>query len=111
MRFALLVLVGGCGCLDVQAAVAGELAETPRIDSVVMSRPQPHELDPAVIWYDDFDGPVKPYTESQGELDARGTFGGQGRSPRSSSTARRKRAAGSVWNLGRSSTLPARRTD
>ncbi len=45
-----------------------------------MSRPQPHESDPAVIWYDDFDGPVKPYTESQGELDSKESFGGQGRS-------------------------------
>jgi hypothetical protein len=61
---------------------AAALPETPRIDSVVMSRSQPQQSDTAVIWYDDFDGPVKPYTESQGELDAREAFGGRGRSMR-----------------------------
>ena len=80
MRIAILVLLVGCGCLAVQAATASESPETPRIDSVVLSRPQPHESDPAVIWYDDFDGPVKPYTESEGELDAKEAFGRQGRS-------------------------------
>jgi hypothetical protein len=52
----------------------------PRIDSVVPSRPQPHQSDPAVIWYDDFDGPEKLYSESQGGLDDRVSFGNQGRS-------------------------------
>jgi hypothetical protein len=72
-------IFGHAWCLAA-IVTAATLPETPRIDSVVMSRPQPRESDPAVIWYDDFDGPVKPYTESQGELDARETFGGQGRS-------------------------------
>lgn len=76
----LLVLTGGYDCPVGRAAMTGDLPETPRIDSVVMSRPQPHELDAAVIWYDDFDGPVKPYTESQGELDTKEAFGGEGRS-------------------------------
>jgi hypothetical protein len=80
MRIAVLVLIGGCVCLVGRTATADDLPETPRIDSVVISRPQPHESDPAVIWYDDFDGPVKPYTESQGELDAKEAFGGQGQS-------------------------------
>ena len=71
--------VGHAWCLAA-IVTAATLPETPRIDSVVMSRSQPRESDPAVIWYDDFDGPVKPYTESQGELDAREAFGGQGRS-------------------------------
>ena len=30
--------------------------EVPRIDSVVMSVPQPQASDEAVIWYDHFDG-------------------------------------------------------
>ena len=63
-----------------KAAKADDVPQTPRIDSVVMSKPQPHESDPAVIWYDDFDGPAKPYTESEGGLDAQEAFGGEGRS-------------------------------
>ncbi len=54
--------------------------EVPRIDSVVMSSPQPQASDESVIWYDDFDGPAKAYTESQGRLDDAEAFGGQGRS-------------------------------
>ena len=44
---------------------------TPRIESVVMSPGQPQEKDPAVIWYDDFDGPAKTYGEASGAPDAR----------------------------------------
>lgn len=51
-----------------------------RIDSVVPSPNQPAADDPAVIWRDDFDGPEKPYTETEGELDDRVAFGGSGRS-------------------------------
>jgi hypothetical protein len=54
--------------------------EVPRIDSVVMAAPQPQAADKAVIWYDDFDGPPKQYTESQGKLDAAEGFGGRGQS-------------------------------
>ncbi len=67
-------------CVWLAAAKADDLPETPHIDSVVLSRPQPQESDAAVIWYDDFDGPAKPYTESEGELDAKEAFGGEGRS-------------------------------
>lgn len=59
---------------------AEDMPDVPRIDSVVMVQPQPHQTDEAVIWYDDFDGESKRYTESQGELDAREAYGGQGRS-------------------------------
>jgi hypothetical protein len=38
MRIAILVLMGGCGCLVGRTATAGELPESPRIDSVVMCR-------------------------------------------------------------------------
>src|SRR5262245_31085005 len=56
-------------------------AEVPlRIDSVVPLPNQPHANDPASIWYDDFDGLEKRYTESQGDLDDRVGFGGAGRS-------------------------------
>jgi hypothetical protein len=68
-------LVVAFGAAD---AARGE-SEIPRIDSVVMSSNQPHREHPAVIWYDDFDGPAKPYTESQGRLDSEQAFGGEGR--------------------------------
>ena len=61
-------------------ARANDGPEVPRIDSVVMSPSQPHQSDEAVVWYDDFNGPEKTYTESQGALDDSEAFGGQGRS-------------------------------
>jgi len=54
--------------------------ESPRIESVVMLPTQPQEGDGAVIWYDDFDGPPKAYTESTGGLDEKEHFGGSGKS-------------------------------
>ena len=63
-----------------RAIRADDVPEVPRIDSVVMSSPQPQASDEAVIWYDDFDGSEKAYTESQGRLDDAQAFGGQGRS-------------------------------
>ena len=59
-------------------AAAEGPAPTPRIDFVDMLSPQPHESDPAVIWYDDFNGEPKRYTESQGE-NVDGGYGGQGK--------------------------------
>lgn len=53
---------------------------TPRIDSVVMSAKQPQAADKATIWYDDFDGPEKTYTESTGPVDKTVGFGGAGAS-------------------------------
>jgi hypothetical protein len=53
---------------------------SPRIESVVMLPKQPQQGDPNVIWYDDFDGPPKAYTESAGGLDGNIAFGGAGRS-------------------------------
>jgi hypothetical protein len=78
MRIRLAVFVILCVCST--AAKADDMLQSPRIDCVIMSRPQPHESDPAVIWYDDFDGPAKPYTEAEGELDTKEAFGGEGRS-------------------------------
>jgi len=77
MRVLLTVFV--VFCVWAAAAAANDAASAPRIDSVILSKPQPHESDPAVIWYDDFDGPAKSYTESDGGLDAREAFGGTGR--------------------------------
>jgi hypothetical protein len=57
-----------------------EIPEVPRIDSVVMAKPQPHETSEAVIWYDDFDGKEKNYPESGGGLDEKQAFGGRGKS-------------------------------
>jgi hypothetical protein len=39
------------------AAGAGQESDIPRVESVVPAPKQPHEGDPAVIWYDSFDGP------------------------------------------------------
>lgn len=65
----------------VSGVVLGDEApEVPRIDSVVMLEPQPHEVDQDVIWYDDFDGEEEEYTESSGRLDEEQSFGSNGRS-------------------------------
>lgn len=55
---------------------------TPRIDSVVMSVPQRHEADPAVIWYDDLDSQERQrqYPEKSGELTETHRFGATGQS-------------------------------
>jgi hypothetical protein len=59
-------------------AQGGIPPETPRIDSLAMLKTSPLKTDPAVIWYDDFDGPPKPYTESQGKIDTACGYGGAG---------------------------------
>ena len=61
-------------------AWAENAPDVPRVDSLVMSPSQPQQADEAVVWYDDFDGPEKTYTESRGGLDENEAFGGQGRS-------------------------------
>jgi len=68
-----------CAALSCGMAVGGEAPEIPRIDSVVMAKPQPHEADANVIWYDDFDE-EREYTESSGGLDEKEAYGGEGRS-------------------------------
>ncbi len=49
----LLPVLAICGC----AAQAQDKPAPPRIDSVVLAPSQPHEGNPAAIWYDNFDGP------------------------------------------------------
>lgn len=78
-RIALICIVAMC-LIPGRSTRAADGPEVPRIDSVVISTPQPQAFDEAVIWYDDFDGPEKAYTESEGRLDEEQVFGGQGRS-------------------------------
>ena len=78
-NLALFCIVTACP-LSGRLLRADDSSEVPRIDSVVMAVPQPPASDEAVVWYDDFDGPEKAYTESQGPLDDAQAFGGQGRS-------------------------------
>ncbi len=84
---ALAKFAAGAGQHPASAASAADQSDAapavPRIDNVIMVRPQPHESDPATIWYDDFDGPPKAYTESEGETDRSESFGGPGGSMRS----------------------------
>ncbi|MBI1387414.1 MAG: hypothetical protein GC154_03085 [bacterium] len=54
--------------------------EVPRVDGVVPLDPQPEAGDPAMIWYDDFDGPARSYPESNGPLVDAEAYGGSGRS-------------------------------
>jgi len=85
-RFFTLRQPGGSILLILLSAVAsGDWAQTdapeiPRIESVRMLEKQPLESDPAVIWYDDFNGPEKDYTESSGGLDSANSFGKTGKS-------------------------------
>lgn len=80
MRMLLLCLI----CVAMSSGTASvrgnEQPDVPRIDSVVMAESQPHQTDEAVIWYDDFDGKERDYTESSGGLDDQNAYGGQGRS-------------------------------
>lgn len=56
--------------------------QIPRIDSVVMANRQPHQDDPAVIWYDDFDLPQRQeqYPEKSGTMSEEVRFGTTGKS-------------------------------
>jgi len=63
-------------------AWAADAPELPRIDYILPSHRQPQEADAATIWYDDFNGPPKTYTESTGDLDEKTALGGEGKSMR-----------------------------
>jgi len=78
MRTLSLCLI--CAFCGSGAALGDNAPEVPRIDSLVMTQQQPHQADEAVIWYDDFNGEEKDYTESSGGLDDQHSYGGQGRS-------------------------------
>jgi len=75
------IVAMACGRVDPESCTPGETLEnpdTPRIDFVVPSENQPHHNDPAVIWYDDFNGGYKNYLESSGDIDTDEFFGGSG---------------------------------
>jgi len=82
------VLSIGLACaawsLETRRAYSEGTPEIPRIDSVVMATPQPHEGDPAVIWYDDFDDDKQQeqYAEKNGETTDEIQFGDAGKSLR-----------------------------
>ena len=71
----------GFACLTCFSARAvAQPPQVPRIDSVVMADNQPHQDDPAVIWYDDFDLPQRQdqYPEKSGKLSQEVRFGTTG---------------------------------
>jgi hypothetical protein len=59
-------------------ATSAQAGSPLRIDSVEPLANQPQATDPAVIWYDDFNGPAKPYTETSGTTDDHAGYGGSG---------------------------------
>lgn len=61
-------------------AWAEEVPQVPRIDSLGIAKPQPHETDPAVIWFDDFDETASQdrYAEKSGEIVETARFGLEG---------------------------------
>lgn len=76
-----MLAIIACGPVVAEEASATQ-PRAPRIDSVVMNVPQPHEDDPAVIWYDEFDDlrRQQQYPEKSGELTAVNHFGATGKS-------------------------------
>lgn len=78
----LLALAVAAPCLTASwsaSSLAG-LVAAPRIESVVPLEGQPQATAATCIFFDDFDGEPKPYTESQGGLDEQVAFGNRGRS-------------------------------
>jgi len=75
----LLVVLVACWTAPGAAQASPEAAAL-RVESVVPLPQQPQEIDKAIIWYDDFNGPEKEYGEAEGKLDPAESFGGAGRS-------------------------------
>ena len=72
MKRSAAILILGMTILPVQAQEKGEV---PRVESVVPASRQPHAGNPAVIWYDSFDGPES--TQQQYYEYQSGTPGGK----------------------------------
>jgi hypothetical protein len=74
-----LSLVSACTKYNIVVLQGRDSAkpEIPRIHSVGMSKFQPQENDPAIIWYDDFSN-KKTYLESSGAIDHTESFGTEG---------------------------------
>ena len=79
-----LVLVLFCATLArPPAAPAQEKPAVPRIASVTISSRQPQEDEPETIWFDDFDGASRQYSEMSGPtLDTQTKFGNFGQAMR-----------------------------
>lgn len=77
--FSRVVVWLASGCLS---ATAQDVPETPRIDSLEVLDRQPAEIDPAVIWYDNFDDDEKQslYPEKSGNVVDAPRFGASGKS-------------------------------
>lgn len=69
--------IGLTNSTDKNSAAPANQVEIPRIDFVEMLEPQPHEHDPAVIWFDDFSS-EKKYMDGTGEIDHDMDFGTSG---------------------------------
>ena len=78
MIIVLLLVLNMLACVPIMAG--RDKPDTPRIDCVIPAAVQPHEKDPATIWYDDFDGELKPYAEGKSPLDDKVAFGNSGKS-------------------------------
>ena len=57
--FQLIILL-----FEVNPVLPQTAPDIPHIDNLTIVKPQPQESDPAVIWYDDFNGPEKKYTRN-----------------------------------------------
>lgn len=82
MRTTLLLLLCVIAKSTLCLAAPLERPSPPRIDSITLSVPQPHQTDDAVIWYDDFDLEErnKQYPEAGGKLTREVRFGDKGKS-------------------------------
>lgn len=81
LTFSLLFF--SCICAVAQDS-SRDLPQVPRIESVVIINPQPHESARSTIWYDDFDDDSKQdeYPEKHGEATMEQYFGAAGKSLR-----------------------------
>src|SRR5437868_8172154 len=75
-----LQIIAVFSIVDVTRLATAADAPPLHIESIVPSPHQPQETDPATIWFDDFNGPEKPYGEKRGDLDPAESFGGSGKS-------------------------------
>ena len=75
-----VVMLGVASLLGGSRSVCAAPPAVPHIDSVVMVHPQPQETAREVIWYDDFDGQPRQYTEAEGPAVPDQAFGGSGQS-------------------------------
>jgi hypothetical protein len=82
MRLLFLGLFCLLTSLSFAESAPAEVPATPRIESLSILSPQPHESDPAVIWHDDFEDVRRQqaYPEKSGALTTEEHFGTAGKS-------------------------------